>query len=120
MEFKAARFGDFETLSEIRQSKTPREAKKLGRKVKGFNPIEWDKIKYECMMSALMFKWDMDKDFRYELSGTGDKILVEASTNDRIWGIGFEEQKALKNREKWGENLLGIALMQVREYANHK
>ena len=48
---------------------------------------------------------------------TGDLILVEASPLDRIWGIGFREKKAMEmgNRERWGMNLLGNALMKVRE-----
>jgi len=32
-----------------------------------------------------------------------------------IWGIGFTAQKAIENREKWGTNLLGKVLMEVRD-----
>lgn len=46
---------------------------------------------------------------------TGDRELVEASPDDRIWGIGFEAVKADANRDQWGENLLGLALMNVRK-----
>jgi len=34
---------------------------------------------------------------------------------DRIWGIGFGERNAGNNRHRWGKNLLGKALMNVRE-----
>ena len=34
---------------------------------------------------------------------------------DRIWGIGFSAENAEKNRHRWGLNLLGKALMEVRE-----
>lgn len=52
---------------------------------------------------------------RKELLETGDRELVEASPFDRIWGVGFKEADAEKNRHRWGENLLGRALMDVRE-----
>lgn len=48
---------------------------------------------------------------------TLDKILVEASPYDRIWGIGLsaQDEKAL-SVEKWrGTNLLGFALTEVRD-----
>lgn len=48
------------------------------------------------------------------LLATGDRELVEASPMDRIWGIGFGEKNAGKNRHRWGKNLLGKALMDVR------
>lgn len=49
-----------------------------------------------------------------DLLATGDRELVEASPYDQIWGIGFAAAKAEANRETWGENLLGVALMNVR------
>jgi len=49
-------------------------------------------------------------------SGTGRKVLVEASPRDAIWGIGLaadDDQAA--SPENWpGLNLLGFALMEVR------
>lgn len=57
---------------------------------------------------------DRDR-LRGMLMGTGDRELVEASPLDAIWGIGFVERDAEGKREVWGENLLGIAVMEVRE-----
>jgi len=53
------------------------------------------------------------------LLATGDRELVEASPRDRIWGVGFgaeraEELRREGKRERWGGNLLGKALMEVR------
>ena len=46
---------------------------------------------------------------------TSDRLLVEASPYDRTWGVGYSASKAEANRSNWGENLLGKALMRVRD-----
>jgi ribA/ribD-fused uncharacterized protein len=55
------------------------------------------------------------ENLRNMLLATGERELAEASSLDRIWGIGFAEGNAGANRHRWGENLLGKALMSVRE-----
>ena len=52
------------------------------------------------------------------LLSTGDAILAEASPYDKIWGIGLGRAEAKKGTvEQWqGENLLGCALMEVRDW----
>ena len=51
------------------------------------------------------------------LLSTGNKIIVEASPYDKIWGIGLgKDDTDSINPEKWnGLNLLGFALMEVRD-----
>ena len=40
----------------------------------------------------------------------------QASKFDKVWGIGFDAAAAVRTpKEKWGQNLLGKALMNVRE-----
>ncbi|WP_444942547.1 NADAR domain-containing protein [Microbulbifer sp. ZKSA004] len=50
------------------------------------------------------------------LLNTEDRVLVEASPVDRIWGIGLaQDNSASENPNDWkGLNLLGFALMEVR------
>ena len=45
---------------------------------------------------------------------------MKASPYDRIWGIGFSAGKAGANRDDWGNNLLGKALMRVRDRLERK
>jgi ribA/ribD-fused uncharacterized protein len=47
---------------------------------------------------------------------TGEKVLVEASPYDRIWGIGMSaDAPNVTEPQTWkGPNLLGFALMEVR------
>jgi len=50
-----------------------------------------------------------------KLKLTGNKNLYEASKTDKIWGIGFDADQAVKTDKKfYGTNLLGQALMTVR------
>lgn len=75
-----------------------------------------DKLKIVTEGNYLKFTASEHADvLKKELMETGDRELVEASPFDRIWGIGFREADAEKNRHKWGENLLGRAVMDVRE-----
>ncbi|KAI0426963.1 hypothetical protein F5Y09DRAFT_47359 [Xylaria sp. FL1042] len=55
------------------------------------------------------------RSFRDVLLATGTRELVEASPRDRIWGVGFGAKNAVNNRHRWGKNLLGKCLMEVRE-----
>ena len=52
---------------------------------------------------------------RENLLKTGSKTIVEAASNDRVWGIGISVKQAQRGAKWRGENLLGEALMQVRD-----
>jgi ribA/ribD-fused uncharacterized protein len=56
-----------------------------------------------------------DPDMMQQILATEDRMIVEASPFDKIWGIGFDENNALSAPfSKWGQNLLGQELMKVR------
>lgn len=59
-------------------------------------------------------KFSQNEEIRIKLLDTGERELVEASPTDRIWGVGFGAAEAEAKRSEWGENRLGIALMNVR------
>ena len=91
--------------------------KALGKKVQNFDQNLWNKVKYSIVLNGNYFKFTQNCDMRKFLLSTGDKILVEASPLDTIWGIGLSEKnETSRNPNSWrGENLLGFALMEVRD-----
>ncbi|WP_407404000.1 NADAR family protein [Chryseobacterium sp.] len=117
MASKAALFNDDKALKEILDTKDPKKAKALGRLVKNFNAENWDQHKYEIVVQANYLKFSQNEEFKNFLCSTNQKILVEASPNDKIWGIGMlESNPKSENPLLWnGENLLGFALMEVRD-----
>jgi ribA/ribD-fused uncharacterized protein len=114
---KAALFGDQETRQQVFQAPNPGAAKALGRQVRGFNEAEWVDNRFSIVVRANKAKFSQNAELQQFLMQTGSRILVEASPVDRIWGIGLagDDEKS-KNPNLWrGLNLLGFALMQVRE-----
>ena len=118
MASKARLFGDDEVFYEIMETYHPHDYKKLGRKIRGYEQTLWDAKKYDIVVEGNKAKFSQNPDLREFLLSTGDAILVEASPYDKIWGIGLDKETALKGTIKqWqGENLLGCALMDVRDW----
>lgn len=112
-----ARLFDPEMVVQIVACKTAAEAKKLGRQVRNFDNDTWLKNREEIVIEANLNKFEQNSSLKEFLLNTKDRILVEASPVDAIWGIGMAaDHKDIYNPEKWrGLNLLGFALMEVRD-----
>jgi ribA/ribD-fused uncharacterized protein len=117
---KALLFNDKETFEKILSATQPREIKSLGREVKYFDSNVWDKVKYSIVLNGNFYKFTQNEVMMKTLISTENKILVESSPLDKIWGIGLaENDKNINDPNYWkGENLLGFALMEVREKLN--
>ncbi len=117
MASKARLFKDDEALAQILEATDPKEAKALGRKVKHFNEVLWKNDARRLVTEGNASKFGQNAELKEFLLGTGDSILVEASPYDKIWGIGLkEDDERAKHPKTWqGQNLLGFALMDVRE-----
>ncbi|GAA0677539.1 NADAR family protein [Kitasatospora atroaurantiaca] len=113
---KARLFGDAEVLPRILKARTPAEAKKLGRLVQGFDEQRWSAARFELVVEGNVAKFGQDEALREYLLGTRQRVLVEASPMDRLWGIGLaaDNDRATKPQEWRGLNLLGFALMEAR------
>jgi len=94
-----------------------KSAKAEGRLVPGFDPEVWDKVSYPRMRVAVLAKFVQNDSLRNYLFETGDKVLVEASPLDKIWGVGLHEtDDRILDEANWlGENRLGKVLMDVRK-----
>ncbi len=112
---KARLFNDDVALEKVLASTNPGAAKAAGREVQGFELELWLKKRFEIVVAGnlLKFKNPVLKEF---LLNTKNRVLVEASPVDKIWGIGMAQDNELaSNPFNWkGLNLLGFALMKVR------
>lgn len=86
---KARLFGDDEMLESILKAKHPKEMKAFGRAVQNFDKDIWDKECYSIVKRASLAKFSQNPKLNDYLNSTKNRILVEASPRDRIWGIGM-------------------------------
>jgi ribA/ribD-fused uncharacterized protein len=117
MHQKAIVFNDFYIASQILLTEDPREQKALGRKIKGFDKNIWDSVCLGIVYKGNLAKFSQNEDLRSDLLSTEDRIMVEASPLDQIWGIGIAEHHPdVESPEHWkGLNLLGWALNLVKK-----
>lgn len=123
MILKAAHFNDTVALRQLRNCKTPKDAKAIGRSVSGYSDDVWHKthkansqytLAEEYMFQALLAKYEHCPEYQRQIQENLDKEFVEASPWDSIWGIGLSEEQAWATpRDNWGKNWLGKAHMRV-------
>lgn len=113
---KARLFGDTEAAEQAVAAKSPAQAKKVGRLVRDFDGTLWERERYRLVVAGSVHKFGQNPELGGFLLGTGDRVLVEASPMDRIWGIGLAaDDPRAEDPATWrGLNLLGFALMEAR------
>ena len=114
---KARLFDDQEAANRALAARTAQAAKAAGRTVRGFAEGRWAAARYEIVVAGNMTKFSQHDDLRGYLLSTGSRVLAEASPLDRVWGIGLaEDDDRARSPSRWrGMNLLGFALMEVRD-----
>jgi len=114
---KARLFQDDAGLAKVLAARSPGAAKAAGRGILGFDEDRWTEARYDIVVTGTLAKFRQHADLAGVLQRTGKKILVEASPTDRIWGIGLSaNDEAATDPSRWrGLNLLGFALMDVRD-----
>lgn len=118
MMWRKARLFDADgAAAAILAAEGPGQAKALGRTVPGFDERRWREHRLDIVVAGNRAKFEADARARDFLVGTGDRVLAEASPLDRVWGIGLaRDHPDATDPDRWrGENLLGIALMRVRD-----
>ena len=114
---KARIFGYEEIRQQILAEYSQMAMKKLGRKVRNYDDEIWKEKRFDVVVKGNIAKFSQNEKLLDFLLSTDDKILVEASPKDTVWGIGLDESspEAIQPRKWIGENLLGFALMEVRD-----
>jgi ribA/ribD-fused uncharacterized protein len=117
MAAKARLFDDEQGLAAGLAAASPKDAKAAGRAVRGYSDQTWAAARFDLVIAGNLAKFRQNPDLAAFLSATGRKVLVEASPRDRVWGIGMEASHPDAARPaRWrGTNLLGFALMNVRD-----
>ncbi len=120
MAAKARLFDDADAERAVLAARTPAEAKNAGRLVRGFDEAIWARERFGVVVTGSVHKFASDPALRDFLLGTGERVLVEASPLDRVWGVGLAaDDPRIQDPEKWrGANLLGFALMGARGEAS--
>ena len=116
MNRKCLTFGDTVTAEKLLSSDSPKEQKALGREAAGYIDSVWAGIRQTVAIRGLYAKFSQDAELKRLLLGTGDAVLVECTSNDRIWACGLDRDDDDRlSADRWkGQNILGFALMEVR------
>jgi ribA/ribD-fused uncharacterized protein len=114
---KAKLFNDELAAERILQAPNPTAVKALGRGVRGFQDATWQQHRLAIVVEGNHAKFSQSDALREFLLSTQQRVLVEASPVDRVWGVGLAaDDPHAQNPLEWrGLNLLGFALMEVRE-----
>jgi ribA/ribD-fused uncharacterized protein len=117
MASKARLFGDELVASRILDDPSPGAAKTLGRAIRGYDEEMWAANRYSIVIDGNMAKFGQNPALLAYLVATAGRVLVEASPTDRVWGIGLaaDDRRAAQPSQWKGLNMLGFALMDVRE-----
>lgn len=118
MAHKALLFEDYKTYEKIIRCEKPGEAKELGREVLYYDDNLWNERKFDIVKLGNIHKFNQHPPLADYLLQTGNRVLVEASPVDTIWGIGLsQDSEYIDNIYAWrGQNLLGFVLMEVRDF----
>lgn len=114
---KAVCFHDDNMAAQILDTEDVSKIKALGRKVSGYENDYWNGVRQIIVYEGLLSKFSQNEGLKKRLKGTGNDLLAECAVMDRIWGIGLsmKDPDRLDRTRCKGQNLLGYALMMVRD-----
>ena len=114
---KAICFHDNNIAVQILETGDAVRIKDLGRHVSGYDENLWNGVRQLVVYEGLLAKFSQNDKLQEQLKATGNTVLAECAVKDRIWGIGLSMNDPDRfDRTKWkGQNLLGYALMMVRD-----
>lgn len=113
---KADLHGDAATADRILAASDPAEMKRLGGEV-DLDPARWSEgVMKRIMETGLVEKFRQNRHLKEVLISTEQKMLVEASPQDRFWGVGVNMKNIMQmNPSQYpGQNELGKLLESIR------
>ena len=114
---KAVLFCDDKIAKQIRNTSDVGKIKALGRAVKNYDDVLWNGMRQIVVYEGLLEKFRQNSELQEKLLATGKSLLAECAVQDKIWGIGLsmKDEKRFDLKEWKGQNLLGFAIMKVRD-----
>ena len=119
---KCVLFGDVESAEKVMNAEYPDEQQSIARNATGYIENAWRGYRQIIAQKALFAKFSQNEDLKEKLLATGDAWLVECARTDKNWACGislYDDQRF--DASKWfGMNILGFALMKVRDEIRSK
>lgn len=117
MAAKASIFDDMPSLKKIMEVASPKKQKEFGREVFPFDEEVWSKLRPIVTTINNVAKFSQSDGLHTWLMSTEDRILVEGSMKDTIFGVGIDwADPRIEDERNWrGTNILGNSLMDARE-----
>ena len=103
--FQAQKFIDENHQLKIRESYSAKQAAELGRSRKIPIRKDWEEVKDQIMLAAVLKKFETHNALSVILKSTGAEPIVENAPGDYYWGAG---------KDGTGLNKLGHILEEVR------
>ena len=113
---KCVVFGDIASAQKVLATDDPQQQQSIGRNAKGYVDGVWAGMRQMVAIRALKEKFSQNVDLKDKLLTTRDAILVECAKSDVQWAcvIGLHDELRFDAKNWAGKNLLGFALMEVR------
>jgi len=103
--FQAQKFAGTPFTEKVRLAHSPKQAAEIGRDRNLPLRRDWERVKDDVMLRAVLCKFETHEDIRQILLDTGDEDIVENTSYDYYWGCGTNGD---------GKNMLGKILVEVR------
>ena len=113
---KALMAEDLGMAEEIQICESAIEAKRLGYKINGFDMKKWSTDGFTVCQEGIKCKFTQNPLLLQMLKATGDKTIIEAST-DKLWGtgIGLRDNQALNPSHWHSTGWMSTILMDIRD-----
>ena len=114
---KCTLLGDRTSAIAVLATDDPEEQQTIGHNAQGYIGNLWAGSRQVIAVKGLMAKFSQNEDLKQQLLSIGDSWLVECAGSDKVWacGIRLADDKRRDTANWTGTNILGFALMQVRE-----